>query len=85
MPPKRHPKKEVNEAILYAESQGWRVEVGGSHGYGKLYCPYNDKSCRGGKRCRVSIWSTPKSPGNHARRLKEVVDNCTAAQKADNI
>ena len=26
-----HPKKEVEEALRYAEGQGWRVEVGGSH------------------------------------------------------
>jgi hypothetical protein len=26
-----HPKKEVEEALRYAESQGWRVEIGGNH------------------------------------------------------
>lgn len=25
-----HPKKEIEEALRYAEGQGWRVEVGGS-------------------------------------------------------
>lgn len=25
-----HPKKEVEQALSYAEGQGWRVEVGGS-------------------------------------------------------
>ena len=29
MPRKRHPKKAVEEALRYAESSGWRVEVGG--------------------------------------------------------
>ncbi len=26
-----HPKKEIEEAIKYAEAEGWRVKVGGSH------------------------------------------------------
>ena len=30
MPRKRHPRKEVEEALVYAEITGWRVEVGGS-------------------------------------------------------
>ena len=34
-----HPNKEVEEALKYAERQGWRIEVGGSHAWGKLYCP----------------------------------------------
>jgi hypothetical protein len=75
---KRHPKKEVEEALAYAEGHGFTVETGGSHVWGKLYCPYNDKDCRCGEFCIVSIWSTPKSPANHARQIKRVVDNCTA-------
>ncbi len=42
----RHPKKEVEEALRYAEASGWRVEVGGSHAWGRIYCPYNDAECR---------------------------------------
>lgn len=26
-----HPKKEIEMALRYAEEQGWRIEVGGSH------------------------------------------------------
>jgi hypothetical protein len=72
----RHPKKEVEEAIRHAEDNGWRVEVGGSHAWGKIYCPYNDTECRCGEFCIASIWSTPKNPGNQARQIKRVVDNC---------
>ncbi|MES2721278.1 MAG: hypothetical protein V4624_10365 [Pseudomonadota bacterium] len=72
-----HPKKEVDEALYYAKSQGWRVERGGSHAWGKIYCPYNDFDCRCGEFCITSVWSTPKSPGNHAKALRRVVDNCT--------
>jgi hypothetical protein len=38
--------------------------------------PYNDVECRCGEFCIASIWSTPKNPGNHARQLRRVVDNC---------
>ena len=74
---KSHPKKEVEEALKYAEGIGWRVEVGGAHAWGKIYCPYNDKECRCGEFCITSIWSTPRNAGNHARQIRRVVDNCT--------
>ncbi|HBP6688244.1 TPA: hypothetical protein L6B04_08240 [Pseudomonas aeruginosa] len=76
-----HPKKEVEEALQHAEAQGWRVEVGGSHAWGRIYCPYNDEECRCGEFCITSVWSTPKNSGNHARALRRVVDNCTTHRK----
>jgi len=77
----RHPKKEIEEAIRHAEESGWNIKVGGSHAWGKMYCPYNDTECRCGEYCIASIWSTPKNPGNHARQLKRVVDNCTIRKR----
>jgi len=75
MPRKAHSKQEVEEALKYAEKSGWRVEVGGSHAWGKIYCPTNDKECRCGEFCIASIWSTPRN-ANHARQIRRVVDNC---------
>jgi hypothetical protein len=72
-----HSSPEIEEAVRYAEENGWRVDVGGGHCWGKLYCPYNDERCRGGVFCISSVWSTPRSSGNHARQIKRVVDNCT--------
>jgi hypothetical protein len=72
----KHPKKEVEAALRHAEEQGWRIEVGGAHAWGKMYCPSNDKTCRCGLYCITSIWSTPKNAGNHANALRRVVDNC---------
>jgi hypothetical protein len=77
----RHPKKEIEEAIRYAEDHGWRVEVGGSHAWGRMYCPYNDRECRCGEFCITSIWSTPRNAVSHARMLERVVDNCTTRKK----
>jgi hypothetical protein len=60
---RKHPHKDIESAIKYAEENAWRVETGGSHAWGKMYCPYNDKECRCGEFCQASIW--------------RVVDNCT--------
>ena len=76
-----HPKKEVEAALKHAEALGWRVEVGGSHAWGRIYCPYKDDECRCGEFCISSVWSTPKNSGNHARALRRVADNCTASQR----
>ncbi|RWU07999.1 hypothetical protein EGC76_11630 [Pseudidiomarina gelatinasegens] len=72
----KHSKKEIEAALVYAESLGWTIEVGGSHAWGRMYCPFNDNECRCGEFCIASIWSTPKSPANHAKQIKRVVNNC---------
>lgn len=79
----KHPKKEVEQALQHAEHHGWRVEVGGSHAWGRMYCPHNLPICRCGEFCITSIWSTPKSSGNHARQLLRVVNNCAVSQAID--
>ena len=73
-----HPKKDVEKALRYVESQGWRIVQGGSHAWGKMYCPVNSAECRCGEFCITSIWSTPKSAKNHAAGPRRVVDNCVA-------
>ena len=79
----KHPKKEVEQALRHAEQRGWRVEPGGSHAWGRMYCPHNLPECRCGEFCITSIWSTPKNPGNHARQLRRVVDNCSIREPLD--
>ena len=34
------------------------------------------------EHCVTSIWSTPKSAGNHAKQIRRIVDNCTTHKKA---
>lgn len=72
----KHPKKEIEEALKHAESQGWAVKEGGSHAWGKIYCPFKDNECRCGEFCITSVWSTPRSATNHVSQLYRVVDNC---------
>ena len=71
-----HPKKEIEDALTHAEANGWTIKVGGSHAWGKIYCPYNDNECRCGEFCIASVWSTPKNAANHGKALRRVVDNC---------
>lgn len=76
MPRQRHPKPDVESALAHAEQHGWRIAVGGSHAWGKMYCPRNDTNCRCGEFCITSIWSTPRDAGTHGRQLRRVVDRC---------
>ena len=78
-----HSKSEIEAALRYAEQNGWRVDVGGAHAWGKIYCPYNDTECRCGTFCISSIWSTPKNSGNHAKQIRRIVDNCTKHNNVD--
>ena len=66
-----HPNKEIRKAIEYGESRGWRLELSDGHAYGRLYCP---ESSREGHV--LSVWSTPKDPFSHARRIRKFVDSC---------
>ena len=76
MPRPRHPNAAIEAALRHAEAHGWRVEVGGSHCWGRMYCPWNDKNCRTGRHCMASVWSTPSSREKHARYLRSVVNGC---------
>jgi hypothetical protein len=79
MPRSKHPDKDVEAAIEYAERNGWQVRAGGHWGF--LYCPYNDSGCRCGTRCKAGIWSSPRNAGTHAKQLRSVVNGCTARQQ----
>lgn len=75
-----HPNKEVEQTLVHAEAQGWKVVVRGGHCWGRIYCPHNDRECRCGEFCITSVWSTPRNPGIFARQLRRIVDNCTSTR-----
>ncbi|MBJ3816843.1 hypothetical protein F9C28_18520 [Shimwellia pseudoproteus] len=77
-----HPVKEIEAALRYAKSWGWRVVAGGGHAWGRMYCPCHGRDCRCGEFCITCIWSTPKNAHNHARALCRVVDHCAVAGPA---
>ncbi len=74
----KHPNKEIEAALQYAESKDWTVEKtrGSSHAWGRA-------RCSGGRRgdCLMSVWSTPRVPENHARQIRRRVDACTHRQE----
>ncbi|MFK0573316.1 hypothetical protein [Endozoicomonas sp.] len=71
---KKHPNKEIEEALRYAESKEWRVEKAGksAHAWGIMSCSLaSQEGCK-----RRSIWSTPGNPEGHARQIRNYVDKC---------
>ena len=74
----RHTDKEVEDAVRYAESQGWRVEAGQNHAKFKLLCPFADRS-----GCMIFVWSTPRNASNHARQIRRMIEKCTCGEEHD--
>lgn len=66
-----HPNKEIEAAVRYAEAVGWRCVLSRGHAWGKLYCP---NKARFG--CIISVWSTPRNPGNFANQLWRRIKKC---------
>lgn len=67
----RHPNKEIEAAVQYAEAEGWTLMLSRGHAWGHLRCPFGR---RGG--CITPVWSTPRSPEAHADRIRRDVDRC---------
>lgn len=81
----RHPKKEVEKALCYAEQKGWRVQYRGKgHCWGQILCKQNSLKCRCGEFCITSVNSTPRNEKTHSNQLKRVVDNCIYIGDDDN-
>jgi len=72
----KHPNKEIDDVVRYARTKGWSVKTASGHAWGILKCPQNSVDCRCGQFCQMSVWSTPKNPGNFARRLRKKIDAC---------
>lgn len=83
---KKHKNKEIERAIKFAEKYGWgfRKAKGAAHPFGILRCPHNDYHCRCGIYCQISVWSTPKTPEAHARKIRRAVENCLHQFEKDN-
>jgi len=74
----RHPNKEIEEAVRYAENLGWTVEMSNGHAWGHLLCPHHTPD-----GCIVSVWSTPKNAQNHAKGIRRVVDRCNHVEEEE--
>jgi hypothetical protein len=67
----RHPNKEIEAAVAYAESHGWQFIRSGSHVWGIFHCPGHGRDGH-----KLSVFSTPKDPVAHAKDLRRQVDRC---------
>jgi hypothetical protein len=65
--PRRHPNKEIRKALKLAEQSGWSLEEGRGHRFGTVRC---------GAGCAVAVWSTPRNPSIHAKRIREALVRC---------
>ena len=74
-----HPNKEIEAAVAYAEQQGWSWAKVNGHAWGKLLCPHHDR-----EGCKIFIWSTPRSPENHAKQIRRDVDRCPHQEEEEN-
>lgn len=70
-PRNKHPNKDIEAAVKYAESNGWRVKKSKGHAWGSLFCPEKSRS-----GCIIRVWSTPRNNENHANQIINFVNNC---------
>ncbi len=78
MPRPRHPDRDIEAAVAYAEALGWEFVRAGSHAWGILRCPR-----RGRDGHRKSVYSTPRNPFAHARQIRRAVEACGHDRGAD--
>jgi hypothetical protein len=65
--PRRHPDKEIRKALKLAHRNGWSLQGGKGHRFATVRC---------GAGCEVAIWSTPRNPSTHAKRICEAIERC---------
>jgi len=69
--------KEIEAAISYAESRGWRWRKMGH--WGRLFCALGTRD-----GCQIGVNGTPGNPENHARQIRRAVDRCSHGQESHN-
>ncbi len=75
----RHPDKEIELAVQYAEALGWSVKMSKKgHAWGFLLCPHATR-----EGCKIGVYSTPRNTGNHARHIRNRVDRCDHRMEGD--
>jgi len=76
----RHPNKEIEAAVAYAETQGWSwIKVSG-HAWGKASL----RASATETDAPFFVWSTPRVPEHHARQIKRDIDRCPHREEGKN-
>jgi hypothetical protein len=66
---RRHPKKDVEKALQYAEERRCEVRPdSGKKHWGWIIAPNGEEFC---------VYSTPQNPSGHAKRIRSWVDKNT--------
>jgi hypothetical protein len=74
------PNKEIEAVVAYSEQLGWSwVKVKKGHAWAKLLCAHHDR-----EGCMIFVWSTPRSPENHAKQLRREIDRCPHKEEEGN-
>ena len=73
----RHPKKEIEEAVSYAESKGWTWRKMGH--WGRIFCAHADRD-----GCQFGVNGTPKNAEDHAKQVVRAVDRCPHGKEDQN-
>lgn len=70
---KKHPDKDIEAAIKYAEELKWEFRESGSssHAWGKLFCPMHTREGH-----YISIYGTPRNPTLYAKLIRQRVNKC---------
>ena len=68
-----HSNKHIRDAIGHAIDNGWSFEKAGprAHIFGTLFCPLRTRDGH-----HFHVYSTPRHPEIHARRIRRAVDQC---------
>jgi len=72
----KHPNKEIDAVVAYAEELGWQIVKRSGHCWARLLCPRHDQD-----GCQISVFSTPQNPQNHAKRLRKDIERCAHAHR----
>lgn len=75
----KHSNKDIETTLRELEALGWIVEKAkgkSSHSWGFILCPWNAEDCRDRQFCRMSVWSTPRNPAQHAAALLSKAAHC---------
>ena len=72
----RHPNKEIEAAVAYAESKGWTLRKMGH--WGRLFCAHADRD-----GCQIGVNGTPKNAQAHAAQIIRAINRCPHMKEVD--
>ena len=72
----RHPSKEIEAVVAYAEAKGWTWRQMGH--WGRLFCAHAERD-----GYQIGVNGTPRNAEAHAKQILRAVDRCPHIKDAD--